>query len=1076
MSHSIICLADQKAKNYSDFFFLESNPDPCCLTFGDFFENDEPARWAKILFEPEDVVELRMLPPRGTAGEFLSFNTKMLHGVYPWTQAKGMDSYVPKLERLNQGAMTCWRPFNKETDTWKENIRRQDVPLNIYASANPRRAKGGKRCEDVSLARCVFVELDKISVEEALQKVEDLRMPTPTMTVCSGHGVHFYWRLNEPIADLAYWTSIQKRLIQIFESDPSVHDAARVMRIPGFVNVNGELARCYIHEADASRRYSLNDLLALLPPGESTEWTESVNEGSVEQTQALDQNQILNNIDKGISLYGFNGINGDASRKQARVNAYSAKFDAVETNRNSTLFKQACNLVDKFDLSQEETLEQVGKVNDRSSKPLDPDELEEVVGKAANHIKRKGKRKKTDQPLRFEKFVEPISPIIKIEDWREQMQKARLGSLSQPGKIFFDGSTTGAGKSTADLAAMKAAGRSATFLPTHDACLELAAKLCEQGLQAASHPPLDSTTCQLFGTKSNPGPAQLSQNAGLNVGLSVCPNCDFQKDCIFQRHREIARNADHTIATHARASLSDFEPADGKPVTFFHEDVVDLLKPMVKVVRKSNKKTDPQLCHLVEILRIAEAAEQITLTWADQTATKFAKNLVASTKELIDEISDDDLVKPFIDSKLAGKQSNALCSVMALPTRPKSERFFRTDFLLRRAMTSINLFSNGPALRLALAYCHGELESLTAVVDEVFIKGGKPLFTKGLVGVWKNDFPNDAVVWIENASTTSKALMELTQTNIVDKTPIGRLDYKIHPIQYPDCDITQNSSGNTVRSVLRGLLAKDFDKKCVGVISHKCHVAEIEKLAPLWRNRIKRIEYFHGGKDRASNSWLDCDLIIVLGTPRVSPSAIRDHLIRIGRIDRIRRVERVERVERTDQTNLITLDKSFGSFGSLGCFGSVVWEGKRISGDIVRVEGLGYSNRDWSEVNNRFVKETLLQAVGRGRGVTDKGVPVLVVSCESIGLPISDQPLRLIGDSEDETLRLAIAVLVTKRLTNLTARNAIYITIGELAVTQGSKPERTLRDHLSYLSLSGLLSRRGQRGGWTLADWLIAEE
>ncbi len=218
---------------------------------------------------------------------------------------------------------------------------------------------------------------------------------------------------------------------------------------------------------------------------------------------------------------------------------------------------------------------------------------------------------------------------------------------------------------------------------------------------------------------------------------------------------------------------------------------------------------------------------------------------------------------------------------------------------------------------MALAYCHGELESLTAVVDEAKLKEGKPHFTKGLVGVWKNDLPKDSVVWIENASTTARALQELTQSKIEDKTPFGRLDYKFPPIQYPECDITQNSSGNTVRSVLRGLLAKFSDKTKIGVINHQCHIAEIDKLAPLWKNRINRIEYFRSGKDRASNSWLNCDLILVLGTPRVPPSAIRDQLIRLGRIG---------------SSSALTFNNSFVSFGSY------VWEGKRMNGELVRVK------------------------------------------------------------------------------------------------------------------------------------------
>jgi len=59
---------------------------------------------------------------------------------------------------------------------------------------------------------------------------------------------------------------------------------------------------------------------------------------------------------------------------------------------------------------------------------------------------------------------------------------------------------------------------------------------------------------------------------------------------------------------------------------------------------------------------------------------------------------------------------------------------------------------------------------------------------------------------------------------------------------------------------------------------HRPHVdallAEKSLLGGL-RSRIHKSAYFGEGKDRASNDWhLQCDLFVVLGTPRVPPAAI----------------------------------------------------------------------------------------------------------------------------------------------------------------------------------------------------------
>ena len=43
------------------------------------------------------------------------------------------------------------------------------------------------------------------------------------MVVNSGHGVHLYWRLLEPILDLEVWTSIQKLVNHILLLSFSMH-------------------------------------------------------------------------------------------------------------------------------------------------------------------------------------------------------------------------------------------------------------------------------------------------------------------------------------------------------------------------------------------------------------------------------------------------------------------------------------------------------------------------------------------------------------------------------------------------------------------------------------------------------------------------------------------------------------------------------------------------------------------------------------------------------------------------------------------------------------------------------------
>jgi len=364
-------------------------------------------------------------------------------------------------------------------------------------------------------------------------------------------------------------------------------------------------------------------------------------------------------------------------------------------------------------------------------------------------------------------------------------------------------------------------------------------------------------------------------------------------------------------------------------------------------------------------------------------------------------------------------------------------------------MDQVGIRANGNALKLALAYSLGELDQLCVVVDDIKTTGGKPVFNKTLVGVWKVLPPDHCVVWIENASTTAKSVEDIAGCDVVDKTPNGRLEHKLPPLQFPDAEITQQSGGNRVRSVVRGLLAKYPNAKKVGIISHKCHQAEIDLLSPIWTNRISRKEYFRSGKDRASNSWLDCDLILVIGTPRVPKHAVRDLLIQTGKV--------------------ITACRNTK-------FGDISWEGKNQTGDLVTIDGLGYDDPDWAYAYSQLVKETLLQAVGRGRSVTETSVQVLVASNESLGLTLAGSPLRLVNDSEDETLQLTVSATARNAKYNTLANGAVNFVVTDTVSKLSKYKLRAVRSHLFSLSLSGLLMKQGARGGWIVADWLLSQK
>ena len=1002
--------------------------------------NEHPLVWAATLFEPDDLLEIRCIPPKQIQEEqrprwFLWRTLCRETGFVPWVQAGNIHTAIESLRMFNHldGVTIPWNIKRKDPASWATAVQTREVQLNIYCSSNPRKHTGDSTNADVPLARSLFVDVEDASPEQVLDRTSAAGLPRPTMTVVSGHGVHPYWRMTCPFTDLTLWATFQRRLIQFFRdkvrlpADKAVHDPARLMRMPGFVNVNWSPALAYIYEADAIRRYEARLFDSLLPQA-------ARNLPSLQQANSKANTQRQNG-----KLLATTPDSVDRNDILHRALAYQSHWSPADHGkRNSRLFELSTFLVEKFNLNHDELRSVATIYNNRFNQPLDDGEVGQVVENAYNKLHKNGKPRGTFLNQGIEPYQEPEGSVLSLGEWEKQMRTARVESLGYPGSVFSDNSTTGAGKSTADQAAMKVAGSSITFLPTHEACNELADTLNNNGLPAAAYPRVDELTCHRYGDEKHPGDAQLVQLAGLDVGSALCPECPYYSCCEYQQRREEARNAPHAVATHARAAHSRFAPAAGKPVVFIHEDCLGLLRPTKRIAATPSAPGQPHLGHLTEVLDVAGKALDIAKTMDDQEKVAFAVSLFKSTKDLIVRLQDGRLLEEVKAANAAG-QLKAVSRVKRLPLKPHLNRPERTDYLLYKAMRALGVNLNGDALRVCLSFACGELESLCLVVDDTFTKGGQREFHQSLVGVWRTKVPHDVPVWFEDATGDCNLLSDLLGRPVVDRTPNGRLEHVVPPAQYPSQDVTMQTSGNVVRGLVRGLLSKHPDAHKVGIITHRVHLPELKKLESYWKDRIHMMDYYRSGNDRASNRWLDCDLLLVLGTPRVPPSAVREGLVRIGRVE---------------------------DAGKDGFWGAVAWEGRTISGELVEVQGLGYKHPSWAEVHQLLVRNNLVQAVGRGRSVRNGGVPVLVVSNESLAVPLLSEKLEPVKDSVAKTF-LALA--------ELSPENATIYIVGKTGVSTAMIAQCTglsktqTKEHCGTLLHLGLLARKGARGGWIMA-------
>jgi len=282
----------------------------------------ELSRYAECVFNPVDIVEVRRLPS----------------GQSSWLKAGRLGEAAESLPEENKAGQ------------------------HIYISANPRRAKGGTKSKDVTCGRCLFVDFDNINLDEARARWLKSGLPSPTLTINSGHGIHAYWRLTEPITDMALWSKYQKKLIALLDSDGAIHDPARIMRLPGFVNNKEPKAVCRVIDV----RPEKIDLETLL----------DVSDKATLKSEPDSQVRPKEKPSK-------NNNEGDVLKRAVRT---AAKWDGVRIGkRNCTAFQHAAYLVKNLGLSEDEAWPVIKSWNLKNRPPLQTAELRQTLRNALTY-------------------------------------------------------------------------------------------------------------------------------------------------------------------------------------------------------------------------------------------------------------------------------------------------------------------------------------------------------------------------------------------------------------------------------------------------------------------------------------------------------------------------------------------------------------------------------------------------------------------------------------------------------------------------------------------------------------------
>jgi len=130
--------------------------------------------------------------------------------------------------------------------------------LNVYMTINPVNPdaviKAGKGATDSGILRAHYSFADADDLQ-GLAGINQLVHPyEPDILVTTGttphERRHVYWRLSEPCQDLNLWRETQKLIASKLETDPSVRNPSRIMRVAGTVSYpsKSKLTRGYVPE------------------------------------------------------------------------------------------------------------------------------------------------------------------------------------------------------------------------------------------------------------------------------------------------------------------------------------------------------------------------------------------------------------------------------------------------------------------------------------------------------------------------------------------------------------------------------------------------------------------------------------------------------------------------------------------------------------------------------------------------------------------------------------------------------------------------------------------------------------
>lgn len=254
---------------------------------------------------------------------------------------------------------------NKEMERWQAlNSRGANIYFGVLPRGeDPNGNKSGK-ADHLTGGRTIWADLDDMRDEDQIKRdIERAGLPWPNIGIASGHGTHLYWLLDGFESAFKIGACVE-RVAKALGGDTAVKDPARIMRLPGFLNV---------------KRQPHIECRVLWSGGERV----GIDRFPTVSDKSPQSSPVTMSIDA-----------------PQRAQAYLDTIDgAMEGGRSNVAYRASCAVCNDFGVDGETAYAMIWNWNIRKLfPPLEENELRKIVASAQKNAK-KPAREKLDMPL-----------------------------------------------------------------------------------------------------------------------------------------------------------------------------------------------------------------------------------------------------------------------------------------------------------------------------------------------------------------------------------------------------------------------------------------------------------------------------------------------------------------------------------------------------------------------------------------------------------------------------------------------------------------------------------------------------